>query len=380
MAITLEADNRALIQSNKYSYLTRNYSSGITSFVVLNATDSVFATDAFLLIGNFGAENAEIMKISTVNNSTGEIKLSSTTKFAHPESTKVTVLPYNQIRFFHTTTTTFATSSPLTGYVDIQPSDWFTTYIDETNSSGYGWYTFYNSVTAILSQESNSIPYIGFESNTTDNILEDFFSMLNNKELKLVTREDALSWASEGYGRMRNKLNLTNVEYSASNVGSFAIISGTIEYDLPADFDHLVAILSGLDQTNPGAAGGNKLDIEFIPLTQAYAYNGSKARYYIRGSKIGFLPTPTTSTTYNYIYLKSAARLDLNTDEVDLPNGGEYVIKDWMLYRAYKKFQNTQQSKDSFEAFNDGLDDMVISAVKRDANLDTWGIAQNANV
>lgn len=378
--ITLEADNRRLVLSSKYTYLQTNYASGVSTFFVLNATDSVYATDTFLLLSNFGSEDAEVVKISTVDNNTGEITITTPTLFAHSESTRVTVLPYDKVRFFHTTTTTFDTGTPLTGYIDIQPSDWFTTYNDESFSTGYGWYTFYNSVTTLLSQESNAIPYVGFESDTTENILSDFFSMLNNNELKLVTREDALTWASEGYGKMRNKLNLTNVEYTASAISSLSIVAGTIEYDLPADFDHLISFISGVNPSNPVAGGGTKVDIEFIPLREAYTYNGSGPRYYIRGFKIGILPAPTVNTTYHYIYLKKAARLTLNTDEVDLPNGGEYVIKDYMLYRAYKKFQNAAESKSSFEAFTNGLNDMIIASVKRDANLDKWGIERSANV
>ena len=377
--IILEGDNRILTTAAKYTYTNTNYISGVSSFSVLNATDSAFAADAFLLLGNFGAEDAEIVKISSVSNDTGAIVLTAATKFSHPESTRVTVLPYNQIRFFHTTDTTYVTTDPLTGYVDLQPSDWFTTYSDESYSTGYGWYVFYNSSTATLSQESNAIPYAGFGVDTTENILSDFFSMLNNRELKLVTREDALSWASEGYGRMRNKLNLTNTEFTSSAIGTISIVADTIEYDLDSDFDHLISLTSGLDTSDPGKWGGDKRSIQFISLANAYVYNGTEVRYYIRGTKIGFLPTPQESATYHYFYLKRAARLTLNTDEVDLPSGGEYVIKDYMLYRAYQKFQNPIY-KTFLESFTNGLNDMIISSVKRDAQLATWGIQHHTNV
>jgi len=378
--IILQADNRSLTQASKYSVLTTNYSSGLSSFSVLNATDSDFATNAFILLSNFGAEDAEILKISTVNNSTGLITTTTPTLFAHSESTRVSIIPYDKARFFHTTTDTYDTGTPLTSFIDIQPNDWFTSYGDESYSTGFGWYTFYNSVTAIYSQPSNSIPYVGFESDTTENILSDFFSMLNNKDLKLVTREDALTWASEGYGRMRNKLNITNAEFTASEISALSIEPGTTEYDLPTNFDHLVSFMSGVDATTPGAAGGNKLDIEFIPLREAYTYNGTAPRYYIRGFKIGIIPTPSAAATYHYMYLKKADRLTLNTDEVTLPNGGEYVIKDYMLYRAYTKFQNQSMAKQSFESFTNGLNEMIIASVKRDANLDRWGITREANV
>jgi len=380
MALFLEADNRTLTNSAKYSYTVTNYSSGISTFSVLNATESSWATNAYLLLSNFGAEDAEIVKISTVNNDTGVIVLTTNTKFSHSESTRVTILPYNQIIFYHTTTTTFDTNTPLTGFVDLQPNNWFTTYQDETYTTGYGWYRFYNpSGSTTYSEESNAIPYAGFESDTTENILSDFFSLLNNKELKLVTREDALSWASEAYGKMRNKLNLTNVEFTASAITSLAVQAGVIEYDLPTDFDHLISFISGVDAGSPGTWGSMKLDIQFIPLREAYSFNGNGPRYYIRGFKIGILPTPAADTTYHYMYLKKATRLNINTDEVVLPNGGEYVIKDYMLYRAFQKFQNPQY-KMFYEAYTNGLNDLIIASVKRDANLDIWGIQRTSNV
>lgn len=377
--IILESDNRRLTLSSKYTYTVTNYPSGITTFSVLNATDSAYKANEFILLSNFGAEDAEVVQIASVDNVTGIINITTPTTFAHSESTRISILPYNQVRFFYTVLPVFDTVTPLTGYVNIQPSDWFTTYTDEANSTGYGWYCFYNSNTTNLSQPSNFIPYVGFESNTTENILDDFFSMLSNKELKLVTREDALSWASEAYGRMRNKLNLTNVEYSSSDITTLTLTPGIIEYDLPTDFDHLISFITGVDPANPGAWGSFKQDIEFISLREAYTFNGIGPRYYIRGRKIGIIPTPQTATTYSYIYQKRASRLTLNTDEVDLPDGGEYVIKDYMLYRAFQKFQNPQY-KVYLESYTNGINDMIISSVSRDANLDSWGIQKQSNV
>ena len=377
--ITLEADNRVLTATAKYTYTTTNYSSGVSAFSVLNSTDSVWAVDALILLGNFGSEEAEVLQIATIDYNAGDITTTTDTLFAHSESTRVTILPYDEVRFYHTTDTTFSTADPLTDYVNIQPSDWFTTYDDEAYSTGYGWYTFYNSVTANASQPSNAIPYAGFGTDTTENILDDFFSMLSNKELTLITREDALSFASEGYSRMRNKLNITNTEFTASDVSTITTTSGTIEYDLESDFDHLLSISSGLNATDPGVTGGLKDNVDYISLKNAYAYNGSGPVYYIRGFKIGFLPTPSATTIYHYMYLKKATRLTTNTDEVTLPNGGEYVIKDFMLYRSYQKFQNPIY-KTFLESFENGLNDMIIASIKRDGNLDTWGMAPGTNV
>ncbi len=379
--ITLEADNRKLTNAAKYTFLTTNYASGVSSLNVLNATDPSFAANAYVLMGGFGSENTEIKKIQSVNSNTGDIVLTSATKFSHPESTRMTIIPYNQVRFFWTSSTTFGVANPLTGFVDVQASDWFTSFGDESHSSGYGWYAFYNDVTNIYSQPSNYIPYTGFDRDTVEDVLNDFFSMLNNKELKIVSRRDALSWLNEGYSTIRNKLNLTNVEYTASENLTLSVTPGVIEYELPSDFDHLTFLVGGVDSSNPGAGGNfGKFDVEFIPLREAYSYVGSTTRYYIRGRYIGFLPTPSEAITYQYMYLKKSPRLSSNSDQIILPNNGVYAIKDWMLYRAKAKCEDYTASALSLKSFKDNTDQMIIASVKRDANLDTWGIEHSANV
>lgn len=385
MAISLEADNRILTSAAKYSYLLANYISSTSNLSVLNATDSVFATDAYLLLGNFGSEVAEIVQIATVNNTTGAITLVAPTKFAHSESTRVTVLPYNQIRFFWTPIEVFNTSTPLTVYLDIQPSDWFTTYDDASHPTGFGWFIFYNSTTLVASQQSNSLPYAGFERDTVEDMLNDFFSLLNNKELKLVTRTDALSWLDEANSKVRNRLNLTNREFSASDLSSFTTQPGIYEYDLPTDFWGLVSIQTLFNPANPIPTGyfyDNSID--FIPLREAFAYPSNVSswpgvRYYIRGRKIGILPVPTAPTTYSYMYLKKTTRVRDNSSAVDLPDNGFFILKDWMMYRASLKFKDQASAAAYLKTFTDGLNEMIVASIDRDANLDTMGITTAAS-
>ena len=376
--VTLSADNRTLVADSKYSYLTTNYASGVVAINILNAVDGFTAND-YLLLGLFGSENAEIVQIDSVNVTTGAIVLKVATKFAHSESTKVSVMQYNQIGFFHNTTDTIAGATQLGSYVSIQASDWFSTYDDYTNDTGFGWFIFKNSTTSAVSQESNSLPYAGFNNSTLEDILNDFYSLLNNKELKLVTRQDALSWLNEGYSRVRNRLNMTNVEYSATALLPLVVSGGITEYLLPDDFYALESITASMDTSDPTAMGNlSKFPIEYIPLREAFSYMGSQTRYYIRGKYIGFVPTPVEGGTYQYMYRTKTTRLDSNSDSVDLPDNGQYVIKDFMMYRAYMKFNNPNATI-YFKAFNDGIDQMVIAAMDRDANTDQFGIVNEAN-
>lgn len=377
--IILEADNRSLTSSTRYTYLQDNHSSGVSSITVLNPRDG-FDSGDIILIGQMGDETSEMFQVGTVDTSARTITLltaagaATTTLFAHAESTRVTVLPYNQVRYFHTTTDTYDDLTPLTGYLDISTSEWFTTYEDESYSTGYGWFIFYNSVTVTASQPSNPIPYIGFDVDTVQTVLDDFYSMLSNKDLKLIDRADGLSWLNEGLAVFKTKLNLSNREYNASDTTTLSIIGGTAEYDLPADFSKLVYI-----KTNSTAQEGG-YEIEMISLRDIPSYSSQDTKYYLRGLKIGFVPTPGSDNTYQYRYLTKSGRLSLNSDLLNLPDNGVYIIKDFMLFRAQQKLSNHQVAASYMASFEKGVSQLIASLVDRDGHLDSIGLVNEANV
>ena len=380
--IVLRSDNRVLTQNSKYSYLVDNVSSGVNSITVVNTEG--FSAGLFVLLEDFGKETSEIFRIGSVNTTTGVVTLltasgaSTTTRFAHPESAKVYVIPYNQIRFYWTAAAgditdenpTFATTTPLTGYTDLEPAATFTTYSDESHSTGFGWFIYYNSVTTIASQESNPIPYAGFAGNTVAQVFSDFDSLLNTNEQRLVTMADKFAWLNEALAFMKNKLNLNNIEYFVSTEQSLAITAGTAEYLLGNDFSDLVYLNDGTNSKTP---------IPFMNVQAAGNYTGSTIHYYLRNRYIGFVPTPTTSTTYKYKYRGKATTVSSVSTYIDLPDNAFYTLKDWMMYRACLKFNNPMANT-YYQNFTNSVNHFVQAAVKRDANLDVWDIAPYANV
>ena len=129
-----------------------------------------------------------------------------------------------------------------TNYLDIDTSSFTTKVRDLVNSTGYGWFVFYNSFTATSSQNSNAIPYAGFAENSVSSILAGFFSLLNNKELKLVSNQDAFSWLNEAYAIAKNELNLTNHEFSTSDEYDVVVSDGIAEYSFPDSFSELLSV------------------------------------------------------------------------------------------------------------------------------------------
>lgn len=376
--IKLKSSNRVLVANAQYAYLTQNYASGVST---INVTHSEpFSAEDIILIGEFGHKDAEILKVKSIS-STGDIVLKTTadvdtsTGHAHTESTKVAVLPYDQVRFYWTAAAgtiadedpTFDTDTPLTDWTALDPSSFYSVYEDTANTTGFGWFKYRNSETTGTTQESNPIPYAGFVGHTVQAIFEDFDSLLNVNELKLVTMKDKFSWLNESLSVVKKRLNLTNTEYTVSSSQTISIVSGTSEYELPADFSDLVQIVDENDD-----------DIDNIALNQILSYSGNAVKYYIRGRYIGFVPAPTSSATYTYTYRAKASTVSSLSTYINLPDDMFYSIKDWMLYRAYTKFSNPLAAT-YYISFNASLDLSVQSSVKRTANLDTFGLSNEAN-
>jgi hypothetical protein len=378
--ITLRSDNRTLVLNSKNSYLVDNYASGVGTVSVTN-TEGI-ETGVFILIGEIGNESSEMFRCGTVTTATGAVQLldaggsPTTTLHAHGESTKVYVLPYNQVRFYWTAALgtiadenpTFDTVNPLGGdWSDIDPSSWYTTYEDSTHSSGFGWFVYRNTVSLVTSQESNPIPYAGFSYNTVAAIFEDFDTLLNVNELKLVSIADKFAWLNEALALVKNKLNLTNTEYLVTPTKSLNVVAGTSEYLLDSDFGDLVSLV---DASN--------LPIGKIDIGDVTSYSGTTTLYYLRGRYIGFVPVPTANVTYLYNYRSKAVTVDSLSTYIDLPDNSFYALKDWMMYRACLKFQNPL-AETYYTSFTNSVNLSIQSAVKRDADLDAWGIADHAN-
>lgn len=371
--VTLKANHQSLTANTEFSYLLNNETSGVaaaTGVVVINS--NIFAANDFVLLGEWGSETAEILKINTVTASTHTVKFTAATIFAHSESTRITVIKYDQVNFYRTTTATFSSSSSLSGYVNIQPDDFTTNYHDLTNDTGFGWYRFYNSHLATHSGPSNAIPYLDFSEDSVKKIFDQFNSLLNNKEVSLISSMERFSWLNEAYSRAQNELNLINQAYTVPTSLTITTVSGTAETALPSDFGRLISITDsdGLPVPKVKLKDEKRSDIV-----------SNKSHYYLRGTNIGFSPTPTTADVYDAWYAAKATKLTSLYNSVSLPNNNFYFLCDWMMFRASQKLKKTDNEKMSYKnGFEDGLKTMKITSVSQNVDGDSWEISQEASV
>ena len=374
--VTLQITNNDLLINSKYSYLVGNNLSGVSTLTVINSDG--FADDDYLLLGEFGAESSEIVQIDTggVNTSTHVLTLTAATKFSHSESTKVSIIKYNQVQFYHTATATFATDTQVGANINVQADSLVTKIYDSTNTTGFGWTRFLNSSNSKVTQNSNEIPYLGFSNDRVREIFNAFYSLLNNQESSLISNSEAFYFLNEGYAIARSELNLVNKNFTVGAQYDLSVTSGTQEYDLSSLLTNFAQLLSVYDSTD------NKKNIGSIEHSQVALWDSSSAntvKYYLRGDYIGFSPEPTASATYKLKYLTGASTLSSYYDAIDLPNSNYFFLIDFMLYRAAIKLRRND-ADNFFKAFRNGMDLMKLTARNRDGSIDSFGISPQANV
>lgn len=366
MAIVLKANNQELLINAKHSYLSTNYSAGVTTLIVVNGDG--FAVDDYLLLGEFGNESSEIVQVSGV--ATHSLTVGNT-KFAHSESTKVTILPYNKVRFYHTTTTAFSALVQVGSDTDIQADSLSTIISDTTYTTGYGWFCFYNSTTLAITQNSNYIPYTGFASNSVRKIIEDFYSQLTVTEQKLVSTSEILSWLSEAYSVAKGELNLVNKEFSAEDHYDLAVTANLAEYSLPDNLDY---ILSVYDDDNDEEL--DRINIKDIDKNNESTDNATK--YYIRGIYLGFSPTPDAAGNFIVRYTTKPADVTSYSDLIVLPGNNHYILKDYIMFRASSRLKRPDGAN-FLASFYKGIERIKLIA-NRGGGESSWSIDEHASV
>ncbi len=501
--IKLQSENSPLEDMEGFSFLHDNYSSNITSFVVTNADD--FSVDDYIKLGVFGAEASELAKITGLDKSTNTIEIETATRFAHPESTKVTKMRYNMIKwcrgtgpdydnpptavtelrewqkigdnttqwditdegsdrfkyqwdgtgkkprildyfpypvptpgsiditvttsaenfnsannvvnhmvyeigedasgngyFVITNASGVAESNVTTGngyiqfytnHLDIKVDSIYTSYKDLVNTTGFGFWSWYNATDYITTINKSPIPYAGFPPNTAKAIIDDFYSTLNTKEIKLVTRVDAFRWLSEGYSVALNELNMVNKEYSAVLPLNIPTVSGTREYALPANFSKILSI-NGVN--NADTTENFRIDaIRQDEIDEYEESDPSVVKYYLRGVKdfevddvsddpyaemyVGFSPVPSSVTNYQIRYIPKSVAVTKNYDAIFLPNNNYYCLKDYLLFRAAPKLGRGDGSA-YFQLFQAEMDRMKVNSMKQDGTPASWASASNTLV
>lgn len=152
----LEFSNQSLmLMATQSALLKNNAIAGSVNNITVDDNNG-FAQNDFVLLGEIGQAKSEIFKVNAAVATGTGIQADSLT-FPHSVGTPLYNIPYNQVKFYHSDTLTG--TKTFLAIVDIQADKETTIYKDATNSTGYAFFTLYNSETSVESGYSAGFSY-----------------------------------------------------------------------------------------------------------------------------------------------------------------------------------------------------------------------------
>ena len=195
---TIYTSNKNLARDKKATYLSSDATAAGTTLTVQSIVG--FAVDQILLIGEFGDETSEIIQTHATTAPTGStITLASGLVFNHPQDTKVYLLNYDQVVISHADTESGAKSVLAT--IDIQADQKQTQYNDTTETAGYYFVRFKNSIDTTYSDYSDPIPYGDFDDNTVYAIKKAALDSIGEKTDDIITGD----WLNKVLWKLRRQ-------------------------------------------------------------------------------------------------------------------------------------------------------------------------------
>lgn len=228
---TISIRNGELLNQMDSSSLKANASVGDGTLSVYSI--SKFAVNQILLIGAFGQEATEIIATHPSTAPSGNtVTLASTLSQAHAKDVLVTVLLYDKVEVLYATTEDGSKSSLTTLSLDPQESD--TTYIP-SNTTGFYFLRWYNSVTSTYSDYSDAIPAGGFDSNTVSFIIDSALSETGKDIGGKLTIDSLIGAINSCLRYIRGKLkkwsNVEEFDYEIDTINR-----GEYRWALPASY------------------------------------------------------------------------------------------------------------------------------------------------
>ena len=239
MQLNLRVKNNALAMGHnplvtfkERTRLAADAAAGVTSFTVENIDG--FTINQILLVGEFGDDTTEIVKTHAATAPTGStVTLTGADRFDHYLDTALTVLDYDQVVFYRVATNVApvpGVASPL-ATVSIQPGKPETTYNDLTNSTGYAFACFKNSILGTYSAVSIGVPYTGNPFNSVEAIVMPAVTLCGESlDSDFCEEEDLIEDANEAQRAVESMRDWSfELAFDSSSVET---VAGETSYDV----------------------------------------------------------------------------------------------------------------------------------------------------
>lgn len=212
------------------SYIFADTNSGVSSITVQNGSN--FAA-GFIIIGDFGNQNSEILRVTSVSANT--LTLSTSTAYSHTNGTPVTTMYYDQVQIFNAATTT-GSKTQLGSNLTIPANQTITEYDDLAANTGYYFARWANSNLSTFSDYSEPSPVGGYTLLSARNIIDAALSRINKQTSSVLTDEFAFQMIDACQTEVLREFKRWSFMQSFNTIiGQTAV--GTWKIQAPANLD-----------------------------------------------------------------------------------------------------------------------------------------------
>ena len=352
------ARNVELIKNTEKTYLTASVAVAATTLTVRAVDTNSMANNDYLIVGEIGSENAEIMQINgTVSDGTSltiDNNGSGGTRYTHAIDEPVYRIAFNRIEFSRATTEGGTKSVLATN--EIQPDDIYTRYEDVANTTGFGFVRFNNQTTSAFSAYSDGIPYTGYTTKSLGRMQRMVRRHLNEPDVRFITDDDITEEINEKQRDVAHERLWSFYE----DIFSASIVANQRAYEI--DDDVVVGKVHNVVVESEPLA---KIDtVRFDILHWDTVRTGDPTHFRVWNNDIELYPTPTsaaTTTALNGAATATAASITVDSTSGFSPSGRIIIDSEVISY--------TRTSTTQFLGCIRGLEESTAAAHSDDATV-----------
>lgn len=349
------------LEGEEKTYLTDAVAAAATLSKVQN--NKSFATNDFVVLGEIGNENTEIVKASGVTGNQQVDHSTVTPKFPHPAQTPVYRTKWDKVEFWRASSKTGSYSLATTLDLDVANREGLTNYDDTSGiATDWGKIRFKNSHTTTYSEYSQPFPYAGFTPYAATLLIDEIVYLwsIQDPTGRYYDRQKILMLLNEGVDKTQLRLIRHGLSYFRKECTPAMDLTTSNEYDWLTNYTDVRPLIESIHIKYDGTNFRKAYPKHEIPSPDE-VFGELNPRYQQVGGKLRIMPTPLTAVTAG---LKVFAHrlpilMDDETDEPDLPRGSGNVLIPYTLMRLNQLKDKTQKALDYQKEWSDAVDDVV---------------------
>jgi len=203
MPRTIYSDNSILTKDKEFTFLSDDVVAGaqvINVVSTLGFHSLTTSSGQILCVGELGQEKTEIIRTDNISTSSGTqisgvgASLRTVLRFSHPQDTKVYIIDWDRFEVQHSATVTGTKSTLTTTGADfpevLQPDQLESIYRDTSQTAGFFFVRFNESIGNTNSDFSDPIPFAGYIDGSVHEIKKRALERVNEKiDGKIISDE-----------------------------------------------------------------------------------------------------------------------------------------------------------------------------------------------